>query len=232
MVAYHFCYDLAWFGFASWTPNDMLTRPGWIGWRDLIVTGFLALVGLSRALNNAFKPASSDFWKRWAQIAGGAALVSLASYGFAGERWIYFGILQFIAVAIVLCRWLLFQVRSPLWIALAAGIVLVAGLAFSTPALDPAPLNIIGFAAHKPRTEDYVPLFPWLGVVLLGLAGGLFWRSREFAPVPAFNRLRAAIPTPLQKALATAGRWSLTIYLLHQPILISAFTVATRLAGR
>jgi uncharacterized membrane protein len=224
MVGYHGCYDLAYFRLASFSPDDMLIRWGWIAWRDLIVASFLLLVGLSRALNVVFKPLAADFWKRWGQIAVGAALVSLASYGFAAERWIYFGILHFVAVALLLCRLVLYRTQSVPWIAVLGGMALAAGLLISTPAMDAPPLNILGFAAHKPPTEDYVPLFPWIGVVLIGLAGGLLWRSRDFAPLAALTRLRAVVPAPVQRVLAGAGRWSLSIYLVHQPILMGMFT--------
>ena len=225
MVAYHFCYDLAHFGFASWQPDDMLIDWPWVAWRSSIVASFLLLVGFSRAMNAAFKPSSSDFWVRWAQIAVGATLVSVASHGFAGDRWIYFGILHFVAVAILICRLVLFRVQSVLWIATVGGIALVAGLLFSTPALDSTPLNILGFVAHKPPTEDYVPLFPWIGVVFIGLAGGLLWRSQDFASVTALSRLRAVIPLPIQRALAGMGRWSLSIYLVHQPVLMGVLAL-------
>lgn len=225
MVGYHGCYDLAYFRLAPWSPDDMLTDPGWIAWRDLIVASFLLLVGVSRALNSAFKPAASDFWRRWVQIAAAAALVSLASFGFAGERWIYFGILHFVAVALLICRLTLYGTQSVAGIALLGGAALAAGLFISTPAMDATPLNILGFVAHKPRTEDYVPLFPWIGVVLIGLAGGLLWRSRAFASPAVLNRVRAVVPAPVQRLLAAAGRWSLTIYLVHQPILMGLFTL-------
>ena len=232
MIAYHFCYDLAHFGLVPWVPDDMLAESGWIAWRTVIVVSFLALVGFSRALSLAFKPSASDFWKRWAQIAGAAVLVSLASRWFAGERWIYFGILHFIAVAILLCRlWLLRVQSAPVTAAVGLALI-VAGLSFSSPALDALPLNVLGFAAHKPHTDDYVPLVPWMGVVLIGLAGGLLWKARDFEPPAALERLRAAVPAALQAALAGAGRWSLTIYLVHQPILIGALSAVVALRGR
>jgi len=231
MIAYHFCYDLAYFGLAAWRPADMLSDWRWIAWRNLIVASFLVLVGVSRALNAALKPSAADFWKRWAQIAGGATLVSLASYGFAGERWIYFGILHFVSVALLLCRLVLLRAGSAVWIAVAGGVALLGGLLFSTPALDSPPQNILGFAAHKPPTEDYVPLFPWIGVVLMGLAGGLAWKSRDFAALPVLSRLRAVLALPVQRALAAMGRWSLSIYLLHQPVLIGLLTLVARSRG-
>ena len=223
MVAYHCCYDLAWFGFVQW---DMLTDSGWIGWRSLIIVSFLTIVGFSLALSMVFKPSWSDFWKRWAQVAGAATLVSLASYGFVGERWIYFGILHFIAVATLLCRLMLFRIASSRWIATLGFAAIIMGLLFSTSAFDSPPLNILGFAARKPSTADFVPLFPWIGVVLIGIAGGRLWQAHGFRPIAVLSRLHAAVPTPLQKSLAGMGRWSLTIYLVHQPILIGVLGVA------
>jgi len=44
------------------------------------------------------------FWRRWGQIAAAAALVSSASAWLFGPRLIWFGILHFIAVALLLGR--------------------------------------------------------------------------------------------------------------------------------
>lgn len=73
-------------------------------------------------------------------------------------------------------------------------------------------LNWTGIVSYKPRTEDYVPLIPWLGVMWLGLATGLalmkYKKQVIAAPVPA------AI-----QPLAQLGRYSLSYYLIHQPVL-------------
>jgi uncharacterized membrane protein len=153
-------------------------------------------------------------------------LVSLASYGFAGERWIYFGILHFIAVTTLLCRLMLLRMKSVRWIATLGFAAIVIGFLFSTSAFDQPPLNVLGFAARKPGTYDFVPLFPWIGVVLIGIAGGLRWQAHGFRPIAVLSILHTAVPTPLQKSLAGMGRWSLTIYLVHQPILIGVLGVA------
>jgi uncharacterized membrane protein len=76
--------------------------------------------------------------------------------------------------------------------------------------------SIIGFAHSKPRTEDYVPLFPWLGVVLIGMGLASLWQQRGFALTPAMQRWNAAPP----RLLVLLGTWALTVYLLHQPMLM------------
>ena len=66
---------------------------------------------------------------------------------------------------------------------------------------------------RNPVTEDYVPLLPWLGVMWWGVAAGS-WLTRH-RPA-AFTQ-----PLPVRlKPLVGLGRWSLTYYMLHQPVLI------------
>jgi uncharacterized membrane protein len=77
--------------------------------------------------------------------------------------------------------------------------------------------SIVGFAPSKPRTEDYVPLFPWLGVVLIGIGLGSLWKQRSFALPPALQGLNTAAP----RLLVLLGTWALTVYLVHQPLLMA-----------
>jgi uncharacterized membrane protein len=220
MIAYHFIYDLDLFGFIH---VRMLEDQPWLGWRAAIVTQFLLLAGASLSLRVASKPASRDFWKRWLQVALAAGLVSLGTRIEFGPRFIWFGILHFIAIALILVRPMArFTVLN-----LSLGIVaLAAGLLYASASFDAEPLNAIGFASHKPYNVDYVPLFPWIGVVLIGAGLGALWVRRHY-PVPVW-----AVPLnqPLQP-LHWLGNWSLTVYLLHQPVLM-ALLLAVRAALR
>ena len=216
MIAYHFCFDLTWYRWADW---PMLDDPRWIAWRSAIVASFVFLVGVSLALRDERDRRTGQtgwldrsFLRRWAQVAGAAALVTAGSSMLFPESFIYFGVLHFVAVAVWLCR------RAPRLggraIALGAGVVAL-GLTVSSPAFDPRWIDWIGFAATKPITEDYVPLFPWLGVVLIGCGVGAVAIRRGLVSL-AWN------PSPVGNTLATMGRWSLTIYLVHQPLLLGA----------
>jgi uncharacterized membrane protein len=220
MIVYHFIYDLNHFG---WLDLGMTRNQPWLGWRTAIVSQFLLLVGVSLVLRLARKPGWRDFWLRWAQVAGAAALVSLGSWLMFGPRFIYFGILHFIAVALVVAR-LLAPLREGNFLLAAAA--LLAWLGYSDPAFDPAPANIVGFVTAKPRTEDYVPLFPWIAAVLAGLGLGALWQRRGFALAPPWQRLNARPP----RLLLWLGTWALTVYLVHQPVLIGLLWLVRKAA--
>lgn len=222
MIVYHFIYDLDFFG---WLDLAMTRDQPWVGWRTAIVAQFLLLVGVSLVLRNAFKPAWSDFWRRWLQIAGAALLVSAATAPLFGPRFIWFGILHFVAVAVVVVR-LLLPLGAPNLLLLGA-LALAAGLRFRHEAFDTMATSWIGFAAHKPGTEDYVPLFPWLGIVLIGAALGAWWQRRGFAVAAPFAAANAAPP----RLLAFLGCWPLTVYLLHQPLLMGALYAVKKVVG-
>jgi len=214
MIVYHFIYDLNYFG---WVQLAMTRDQPWVGWRTMIVSQFLLLVGVSLVLRLAHKPGWRDFWLRWAQVAAAAALVSAGSWLMFGPRFIYMGILHFIAVALIVARE---------WNLLLAAAAFVAWLLFRDPAFNATPANILGFVTVKPRTEDYVPLFPWLAAVFAGLGLGSLWQRRGFALAPAWQRLNARPP----RLLVWLGTWALTVYLLHQPILIGLLWIIDRLA--
>jgi len=219
MIVYHFIYDLNYFG---WLTLRMLTDQPWTGWRAAIVTQFLLLVGVSLTLRNSFRPEGRDFWRRWAQIAGAAVLVSAGSALVFGPRFIWFGILHFVAAALILVRPLL---RLGLWNLALGALAIAIGLLYSNPAFNEPPLAIIGFVADLPRTEDYAPLFPWLGVVLLGAGVGSLWQRQDWKVPAPLARLNASPP----RLLLFLGTWALTVYLVHQPLLMGSLALVRRI---
>jgi uncharacterized membrane protein len=211
MVAYHFAFDLAHFRMIE---ADFNHDPFWLAARAVIVTIFLGLVGVSLVLAKQAHPGPQPFWRRVALIAACAILVSIASYITFPQSFITFGILHAIAVASVLARPL---VGLP-GVALALGAaIIVVGTTVQLPLFDVPWLNFVGLMTHKPPTEDYVPLFPWLGVVLVGVAVG--------AVLPRLHRALRSANRWSSGWLAWMGRHSLVIYLVHQPLLFGALTV-------
>jgi uncharacterized membrane protein len=219
MIVYHFIYDLAYF---RWIDLVMTRDQPWVAWRTAIVTQFLLLVGVSLVLRTSFKPSTADFWKRWAQIAAAALLVSLGSWLVFGPRLIYFGILHFVAAALLIARPLL---RLGPWNIALGALCIVFGLTYSHEFFNTPPANIVGFMTFKPRTEDYVPLFPWIGVVLLGAGLAARWQRGQWRIPEALVPLNERAP----RWLLFLGTWALTIYLVHQPILLGAMTLMRKL---
>lgn len=214
MIAYHFAFDLAAFGLARF---DFDRDPFWLGARAVIVSTFLALVGVSLVLARAYGISPARRWRRLATIVACALAVSLASWLVSPRSWIWFGILHAIAVTSVIAWPLVGHPR----LALGSGVfAIVAGLVVAHPAFDASLLAWIGFTTTKPVTEDYVPVFPWIGVVLLGVAAGDMLVRQSFAPLAFLARV--------PHALAWLGRHSLAIYMVHQPILIGALALALR----
>jgi uncharacterized membrane protein len=82
------------------------------------------------------------------------------------------------------------------------------------PAFDAPALGFLGLGTEAPTTNDYVPLFPWLAPILVGIALGRPLARGAFGRAGAWHA-----SNPLSRALVWAGRWSLPIYLTHQLVL-------------
>ncbi len=209
MTAFHFSFDLQHFGFFR---ADFYADPLWTWQRSCIVSLFLLCAGMGQAVAVAQGQGWPRFWKRWLQIAGCALLVSLGSWLMFPRSFISFGVLHGMALMLILLRWMLPRLGQGALLALALGCLLLPSFV-QHPFFDRRWTNWVGLVTHKPVTEDYVPVLPWLGMMLLGAA-----LARWLAP-------RLALPTrsgPLRGSLALLGRWSLSYYMLHQPVLIGA----------
>jgi uncharacterized membrane protein len=208
MVVYHFSWDLRHFGFIA---VDVTEQPGWRLFARLIAGSFLALVGVGLVLATRRGFSWSRFLRRVALIAAGAAAITVATRIAMPEEYIFFGVLHCIAVSSLLAVPFL---RAPVLLVIAAaGFCFLGPTLLSGPAFDWPPLLWLGLMTVEPRSNDFVPVFPWFGVVLAGIAAARlaqrFAASRRTVP--------AAVSAP--GPLVWAGRRSLVIYLLHQPIL-------------
>ena len=215
MIAYHFCFDLRYYRVIA---PDLEHGAFWLTARTLILSSFLLLAGVSLVLADARNATAARFWRHVGMIAACALVVSAATFMMFPVTFIWFGVLHAIAVSLVLARPL---VRHPR-IAGALGLaVIAAGIAFSHAAFDSFTLGWLGFMTGKPYTEDYVPLFPWAGVLFCGIPVGHALLRNRFAILAGFS-------TP-PRWLAWLGRHTLAIYMLHQPILLGILWVILRI---
>lgn len=213
MAIYHFTWDLDFFGYLA--PGTA-AMGGWKIFARLIAGTFIFLAGFSLVLGHRVEIRWRPFFLRFARIAAAALLITVATYFAFPESFIFFGILHLIAAASVIG--LLF-LRVPV-----AVILLCSAAAFAaphwlrSPFFDQPALWWVGLSQTLPRSNDYVPLLPWFGAFLLGMAACRLYLSQSAA---VRSPAKPATESRMMSLLATGGRHSLAVYLLHQPILIA-----------
>jgi len=212
MVVFHFIYDLRFFGYVEWDIPDGVE---WRTFRHIILISFFICLGASLHLSYQNGIDWKKFSKRLTQILVSALAISLVSLVIVPNNYIYFGVLQFIVVASVLCIMFANKPRASLSI----GLVIIATY------------NIGGVSGMWPFTyiqnhlpaysNDYVGLFPWLGVVFVGIWSA----STSFVKKDPLRHLKK------HTWIAFPGKHSLVIYLVHQPALFAIFGLIAYLSG-
>jgi uncharacterized membrane protein len=219
MAAFHFCFDLNYFRVLL-PPQNFYHDPFWLWQRACIVSLFMFCAGLGQALALDAAQGWPRFWRRWAQIAGCAVLVSVGSAIMFPHSWISFGVLHGFALMLIVGR-AAAPLRAWLWPLGALSIALP--WLVRHPFFDNRWTNWVGLVTVKPVTEDYAPLLPWVGVLLWGLAAGQWLLQNRR------GLLAGTVPDAL-RPLAVLGRWSLSFYMVHQPVLIGLILAARALA--
>ena len=214
MIIFHVAFDMAYFGIVNLGVH---TAP----WRALAVCTaslFLLLVGISLTLSSARAQKTlkrRDFLlkylRRGAGIMGLGFLLTLLTLILVPKEPILFGILHLIGFSVILST--LF-IRYT-WVNFFAGL----GAIFVGWRIEgiPGPSCLLWLGVHPPgfTSLDYTPVFPWIGAVLIGV-----WLGHLIYP-GGQRRSGLSIPQlPCKDVLCYAGRHSLVIYLLHQPVII------------
>lgn len=216
MAAFHFCFDLNYFRFIR---QSFLTDPFWTVQRTCIVTLFLFCAGLSQAVALHQGQGWPRFWRRWAQVAGCAVLVSIGSWLMFKERFIHFGVLHGIAAMLIVMR---LSAGAGRWLWPMGLVAVLLPRFVQLDVFNPDWANWVGLVSRKPSTEDWVPLLPWVGVMWWGLAAG------QWVLANRKSWLTGPLPRGLHP-MALLGRWSLSFYMLHQPVFIGGLWVVAAL---
>ena len=211
MIAYHFGFDLNMQGYIS---QDVNHNSNWQVARSLILGTFLFVAGFCMAL--AENKNITRRLIRLVQIAACAILVSIGSYFMFPDSWIFFGVLHFVLVGSLIC-WLVMPYQKLLLIF--AMSILTIGIFYESPVFNRPFLQWLGMMTYKPITEDYVPLLPWLGVMMIGARMGQWALTNS--KLWLFDYKPSSILFPVQ----WLGQHSLIVYMLHQPILLGALGI-------
>jgi uncharacterized membrane protein len=221
MAVFHFTFDLELFGFAA--PGTTML-PGWRWLAYLTAGSFLFLVGVGLVLGHGRGIRWRGFGWRLLKIVAAAVVITAVTWVAIPDAFIFFGILHAIAAASLLG---LAFLRLPVPVLLGLGVAVIwLPQAVRFDALNAPWFWWTGLQSIGIRSVDYVPVFPWFGPVLFGIAC-----ARLMTRAGLWKRLARWQAGPLARALAWSGRHSLAVYLLHQPVLISLVWLAAQLRG-
>jgi len=220
MVVFHFTYDLELFGFAE---RGTMMRTEWVLFAQGIAGSFIFLSGISLVLASQNGPiARSAYLKRLSMIGIAAAAVTAGTYVAMGSAFVRFGILHLLFSASVLGLLALYR---PFWITGFIGAAIVALPHMSNwPLLNDAAWLWLGKTiAPQPAMVDYVPILPWFGVFLLGMSLAQF-----IANLGRWSSIASLLDpsAPLVRVFSWPGKHSLSIYLIHQPVLFGLVYLA------
>jgi len=214
MVTFHTLFDLSYFGI-----RPVVVSSGF--WRYFALSTaslFLLIAGISFSISYARaskklspKQLYLKFLYRGAGIFALGLLVTLGTWLYLGEGFIVFGILHLIGVSVILAP--LFYRFGKFNILVGIACILTGFVVANFT--GPFWLLPLGIAPAGFWSVDYTPLFPWFGMVLIGIGAGsvLYPSGKRGISAPRISeRCEALVTFP--------GKHSLLIYLVHQPVII------------
>lgn len=206
MVISNFATDLAYFSIA-----DLSSGFWWLFARGT-ASIFLFLVGISLAIS--YGKRGDDFkhyFKRGAKIFSWGLAITAVTWLFLKGDLILFGVLHLIGVSIIFAYPFLKRRYNSFIYGVSA---ILVGLYLPNISVSAKWLLPLGLTPANYFYIDYFPIFPWIGVILIGLFFGnlLYHNHKRKINIPDYSQKT--------KLLQFLGRNSLLIYLIHQPILV------------
>lgn len=161
---------------------------------------------------------SSNNLKRGLRILCIGIIITVTTFILYPSLVIWFGILHFLGVSIILYS-IVSRAGWPI-LAAAGAIVIALGTVTGNIPVDHDYLFFIGIHSSRFSSSDYYPLVPWFGVFLLGAAAGkLLYKEKKSLLFHTYK----------DNIINMAGRHTLPVYLLHQPVIIAILELVSRL---
>ena len=196
MLVLNFVTDLNHFGIMNTETGDQ-----WWWMARIAASLFVGISGVSYFLAHRLE---YDFTKtsgRTQRLIFWAFVITIITYIFEPSAYVRFGVLHLLALASIVA----FPVARKPEFALGIGLILLIIPLSSNSNLVWLGLRETGFVA-----VDYFPLNPWLGIFFIGLA----LASRIYPEGKPLTEIQ------WPERWLWFGRNTLTIYVIHQPILI------------
>ena len=214
VVGYHLLFDLGEFvgttRFLGFSTD--LSSVAWTVAQHFFAGLFVLLSGTSCTLTRSNV-------RRGLRLLAVSLAVTVVTYVFDPSSAIFFGILQCLAVSMLLYGAVFEKagaVACAAWGAFVLGLAAVLPILKKTPAFRTDWLMPLGLTSPSFSSFDYFPLIPWLGIFLIGASLGK----------SLYVSKRSRLPWRLPRTFVNwAGRRSLIIYIAHQPIIMGVLYV-------
>jgi uncharacterized membrane protein len=219
MVFGHILWDLDYFGIVKMNNIIYSTL------QHTVPPLFFLLVGISLVVSkkkneNKRENDEKRYYKhlmvRGLKILGLGLIITIGSILFIPSQPVFFGVLHCIGFAVILSApFLKYRTIAPLF----AILFIIAGFLFTRFPIDNPNIFQLAIGLHPINvwqyTVDYFPLLPWFGIVLLGISIGdiLYCGNKRRFRMPDLSNYKTV------KFFQWAGKHSLGIYLIHQPII-------------
>lgn len=205
MAIFHFSYNLSVYQYFT---MDLANQWQWRWFRYVIVFLFIGLVGVGLGTTHKRGVNMVKFSDWMARVLAGALVITVSTAYMFPKAWVYFGILHVIALSGLLALPFAKHARA----ALIGALLIFAATAIWTDFMRMGWFYqwLSPILELPTSTQDIAYLFPWLGVMLLGISFAHNLPQREMLPswaAPAWLRF--------------LGRHSLVVYLVHQAPLVS-----------
>jgi len=222
MILLHLLWDLDYYEILPINPTIQQTNV-------IVQVTFFTILGMCLAITfdkktGQHKKLYLHLLKRGLWIFFLGMIITIVTLIFMQERPIIFGVLHCIGLCIILSIPFL---KFKQWNQPIALTLIVIGIILGTLSIqNPSILHLL-IGLHPADvwtyTIDYFPIFPWLGVTLLGVSIGsmLYKDNKRRFYLPDISKY---VPV---KLLSWFGKHSLTIYLFHQPAIAGALILYT-----
>ncbi len=205
MIIFNYSVTLSYFGLIHIQP-DLFYR----SFPLVIASIFIFMSGSTAyaSYENNRENFGGRYLFRGAKLSVFATFITIFTKMFVPDGTVYFGILHFFAISSFLMP---IFIKYNKFNSIAGVLIILSGIYLQMKEFSFTHLLWLGFIPENFTTFDYFPLIPWIGVLLLGIFFGKSIIDRT---------CHMEFKSAMAGAFTFLGKKSLTIYLIHQPILI------------